>query len=80
MPNILAIETSSDACSVALSKGENSYSVHKVIPQKHTEKLFVILEEVLEKLSIFLERLSMLTIITSMWMNIPAIGILREYV
>tara|TARA_B100001250_G_scaffold413825_1_gene449344 strand:+ start:2224 stop:2898 length:675 start_codon:yes stop_codon:yes gene_type:complete len=52
IPNILAIETSSDACSVALSKGENSYSIHKVIPQKHTEKLFIILEEVLEKLSI----------------------------
>ena len=45
MPNILAIETSSEACSLAVSNGGDRLEVcHKVIPQQHTEKLLPLMQ------------------------------------
>ena len=50
MPNILAIETSSDACSLALSKGKEIVSFHELMPQQHTEKLLVLLQQLMDDL------------------------------
>ena len=47
MKNILAIETSSDACSVALSYKDKIFSFHELMPQKHTEKLMGLLEKLI---------------------------------
>ena len=49
MPNILAIETSSDACSVALSFENEISSFHEIAPQKHTEKLFGFIQELMKE-------------------------------
>ncbi|MCH2263716.1 MAG: tRNA (adenosine(37)-N6)-threonylcarbamoyltransferase complex dimerization subunit type 1 TsaB [SAR86 cluster bacterium] len=50
MPNILAIETSSDACSLALSKGKEIVSFHELMPQQHTEKLLGLLQQLMDDL------------------------------
>ena len=50
MPNILAIETSSDACSLALSKGKEIVSFHELMPQQHTEKLLGVLQQLMDDL------------------------------
>jgi len=47
MSNILAIETSSDACSIALCKEDKDYLFHKVMPQQHTSKLLELIDEML---------------------------------
>ena len=47
MTNILAIETSSDACSLALSSGFKDSSFHEIIPKPHSEKLFLLIEEMM---------------------------------
>ena len=44
MPNILAIETSSEACSLAVSNGDRTEVCHEVIPQQHTEKLLPLID------------------------------------
>ena len=45
MPYILAIETSSEACSLAVSNGGDRLEVcHEVIPQQHTEKLLPLMQ------------------------------------
>ena len=36
---MLALDTSSDACSVALAKGEDIYHIHEVIPREHANGL-----------------------------------------
>ena len=52
MPNILAIETSSDVCSLALSSGKESVTFHELIPQQHSEKLLGIIQELMNKLNL----------------------------
>ena len=47
MANILAIETSSDACSLALSSGYKDSSFHEIMPKPHSEKLFGLIEEMM---------------------------------
>ena len=47
MANILAIETSSDACSLALSSGHKDSSFHEIMPKPHSEKLFGLIEEMM---------------------------------
>ena len=45
MSNILAIETSSEACSLAVSnEGDRLEVCHEVIPQQHTEKLLPLMQ------------------------------------
>ena len=52
MPNILAIETSSDACSLAVTDGEQTEACHELIPQQHTEKLLVLMQELMKDISL----------------------------
>jgi tRNA threonylcarbamoyladenosine biosynthesis protein TsaB len=44
---ILAIETSSDACSAALAIGDEVYEVFRVAPREHTQLILPMIEEVL---------------------------------
>lgn len=44
---ILAIETSTEACSVALLDKDKCNEFHEIVPQKHTERLLPMLDELL---------------------------------
>ena len=57
MTRILAIETSSDACSVAISDGELDYSFHELMPRQHTEALIGIIDDLLNSASLDIEDL-----------------------
>ena len=52
MPNILAIETSSEACSLAVSNGDRTEVCHEVIPQQHTEKLLPLMQELMNDINL----------------------------
>ena len=52
MTRILAIETSSDACSVAISDGEKDYSFHELMPRQHTEALIGVIDDLLNSASL----------------------------
>lgn len=52
MPNILAIETSSEACSLAVSNGDRLEVCHEVIPQQHTEKLLPLMQELMNDINL----------------------------
>tara|TARA_B100000686_G_scaffold81314_1_gene87844 strand:+ start:69 stop:734 length:666 start_codon:yes stop_codon:yes gene_type:complete len=52
MPNILAIETSSEACSLAVSNGNRLEVCHEVIPQQHTEKLLPLMQELMNDVNL----------------------------
>jgi tRNA threonylcarbamoyladenosine biosynthesis protein TsaB len=47
MTTILAIDTSTDACSVALLREGEIISRHELIPRQHNRRLFSMLEEIL---------------------------------
>ncbi len=47
MTNILAIETSTDACSVALYSDGNYSEIYEIIPRQHSQRLFSMLRELL---------------------------------
>jgi tRNA threonylcarbamoyladenosine biosynthesis protein TsaB len=47
MPNILAIDTATDACSVALCIDGEYRERYEVIPRQHSQRLFGMLEELL---------------------------------
>lgn len=47
MANILAIETSSDACSVSLFFEGNAFHFHEMLPQQHTERLLIEIKKLL---------------------------------
>jgi tRNA threonylcarbamoyladenosine biosynthesis protein TsaB len=44
----LAIETATEACSVALQNGEDIFERHELIPRQHNRRLFGLLEELFE--------------------------------
>lgn len=46
--NLLAIETSTDACSVALARGERTASRHEILPRQHTRLLVPMIDELLD--------------------------------
>ncbi len=48
MANILAIETSSDACSLSLSFNDDDFHFHKILPKQHTERLLIEIKALLE--------------------------------
>ena len=48
MANILAIETSSDACSLSLSFNNDDFHFHEILPKQHTERLLVEIKDLLE--------------------------------
>ena len=47
MPNILAIETSSDACSLSLLFHNSVYHFHEILPKQHTERLLIEIKRLL---------------------------------
>ena len=62
MPNILAIETSSDACSMAVSDGKRSVACHELIPQQHTEKLLILMQQLMNKLNLTYQDLDVVAV------------------
>jgi len=46
---LLAIETSTDACSVALAVGEKVYSDHRLAPQKHAGLLLPMVDDLMQQ-------------------------------
>ena len=57
MANILAIDTSTDTCSVSIGKENEVFSFHENIPRQHTEKLFSIIADLLEESKLSYEEL-----------------------
>ena len=49
MKAILAIETATEACSVALYRGGDYRQCHEVVPRQHNQRLFVMLSELLAR-------------------------------
>jgi len=49
---ILAVETSTAACSVALLYKDNSYQRYEVLPQKHAHRLLEMVDEVLSEANV----------------------------
>ena len=49
MTNILAIDTSSDICSVSLGKGKEIFDFHKSLPKQHTENLLSVISDLLSQ-------------------------------
>ena len=47
MANILAIDTSSDTCSVSLCRENEIFNFHQELPQKHTENLLSVIKDLL---------------------------------
>lgn len=47
MSGMLAIETATDACSVAMSVGDSVLERHEVVPRQHHHRLFRMLEDIL---------------------------------
>ncbi len=47
MSNILAIDTSTDACSVALYRDGRYSDLHEIIPRQHNQRIFSMLRELL---------------------------------
>ena len=62
MPNILAIETSSDACSLAVSDGKRSVTCHELIPQQHTEKLLILMQQLMNKINLTYQDLDVVAV------------------
>ena len=57
MANILALETSTDICSVSLSRGEEIFNFHQLMPKQHTENLFGIISDLFEESGLSFEKL-----------------------
>lgn len=49
MKHLLAIETSSDVCSICVQAGEKQFSFHKSIPRQHAKRVLPEIELLLEK-------------------------------
>ncbi|QCU90180.1 tRNA (adenosine(37)-N6)-threonylcarbamoyltransferase complex dimerization subunit type 1 TsaB [Thiomicrorhabdus sediminis] len=52
LPTILAIETSTVACSVALLIGERSYCRHELLPQRHAQQVLFMVNDVIDEAGI----------------------------
>ncbi len=57
MANILALDTSTDACSVALQVGEQRTEIFKVIPRRHTHELLPMVKEILAQAQLNVKQL-----------------------
>ena len=62
MDNILAIETSTDTCSVSIGNCQHVYSYHENIPKQHTEKLLSVINNLLEESNLSYKDLSALAV------------------
>ena len=49
MTNILAIETSTDVCSVSIGKGKEIFDFHENLPRQHTENLLSVISDLLSQ-------------------------------
>tara|TARA_B100000965_G_C19558540_1_gene743372 strand:- start:469 stop:1122 length:654 start_codon:yes stop_codon:yes gene_type:complete len=49
LTNILAIETSTDNCSVSIGKGPEIFNFHQNLPKQHTERLFEVINDLLNE-------------------------------
>ena len=49
MTNILAIETSTDVCSVSIGKGKETFDFHENLPRQHTENLLSVISDLLSQ-------------------------------
>lgn len=54
MPSILAIDTSTEACSVALIHNQQHFIKHEILPRQHTQHLLPFVDELLAKAKISL--------------------------
>ncbi len=50
--SVLAVETSTSACSVALIYNQKTYQRYEILPQKHAQRLLVMVDEVLTEAGI----------------------------
>lgn len=57
MTKVLALDTSTDACSVALLNGEQSFCRFEVVPRGHTQLLLPMVESVLEEAKLSVKEL-----------------------
>jgi len=57
MTNILAFDTSTDACTAALQVGDKIYSRHEIAPRKHAQLLLSMIQELLSEANIKLSDL-----------------------
>ena len=58
--NLLAIETATNACSVALAVGDRSWRRHELAPRQHAERVLPMIEELLAEAGIELNQLDAL--------------------
>jgi len=49
LTNILALETSTDICSVSIRKGVDVFNFHESLPRQHTENLLSVISELLNE-------------------------------
>ena len=54
---ILAIDTATEACSVALFDHDNCHEIFEIIPRQHTERVIPMVDDVLQKAQISLPQL-----------------------
>jgi len=57
LTRILAIETSSDTCSVAVTDGLSDYTFHELMPRQHSEELLGVIDGLLKSASLSIENL-----------------------
>ena len=62
MANILAIETSSDACSLSLSFNDDDFHFHEILPKQHTERLLIEIKALLEQANAQLQDLNAIAV------------------
>ena len=62
MANILAIETSSDACSLSLSFNDYDFHFHEILPKQRTERLLIEIKALLEEANAQLQDLNAIAV------------------
>ena len=58
MTNILAIDTSTDTCSVSLGKNGEIFNFHQNLPRQHTENLLKVIKDLLDEADLNYEDLN----------------------
>lgn len=57
----LAIETATEACSVALHIDGATHELHEIVPRKHTERLLPMAQQLLDEAGLTIEQLDFIT-------------------
>ena len=58
--NVLALDTATAACSVALRVGEDTFIEHHILPRQQSERLLVLVDALLKKANISLKELNLI--------------------